>query len=292
MENACFKTLDTEKFLFQELYPCHFGYSICEPGHSFGPAVRPNYILCYVLQGKGCYTIDSRVYTLQAEQGFLIEPNTMVSYQADHAEPWTYVWIGFGGSRAKRLLEQLGLSCRTPTFSADCGAQLLQIVQDMLQCEEGSTAHALSVQSLLCSFFACISRSRSVQNTDFRRQQQNYYVQAAVEYIQENYANAISVQDIANHIGISRSYLTTLFQAVMQIPPSQYLTSFRLSRGKEQLTITDLPISAIADMCGYRDSLIFAKAFKLSTGMTPTQYRKADRKELQLHMRSPRKKKG
>ena len=83
--------------------------------------------------------------------------------------------------------------------------------------------------------------------------------------------------DIAAHISVSRSYLSTLFQNTLGQSPSEYLANFRLTRGAEQLTITDLPVSAIAGLCGYRDPLVFSKAFKQKNGMTPTQYRKSNR---------------
>ncbi|MEY8495408.1 AraC family ligand binding domain-containing protein, partial [Lachnospiraceae bacterium 29-91] len=49
MENAYVLQLSDQKF--QDLYLCFCGYAKCEPLHSFGPAVRPNYILHYILEG-------------------------------------------------------------------------------------------------------------------------------------------------------------------------------------------------------------------------------------------------
>ncbi|MDO4287196.1 MAG: AraC family transcriptional regulator, partial [Eubacteriales bacterium] len=126
----------------------------------------------------------------------------------------------------------------------------------------------------------------------FQLERQNYYVRAATEFIQENYADDIKVQDIADHVGISRNYLSTLFQNILQVSPNAYLANFRLTRAKEQLTITDLSIGAIADMCGYRDPLVFSKAFKLKTGMTPTQYRKTNREIERMSIEQLRHKKG
>ena len=56
------------------------------------------------------------------------------------------------------------------------------------------------------------------------------------------------------------------------------MTEFRISRGKEQLTLTDLSVEEIAVSCGYRNSLAFGKVFKQKMGMTPTQYRNDNRK--------------
>ena len=122
MEKSWVKTFERQEQDSGELSLCHCGYSICAPGHSFGPAVRPNYILHYVLDGRGTYRIGTRTYHLEKEQGFLIEPNVMTFYQADAQQPWTYLWIGFQGTRADQLMREIGLSYRVPTFSSGCGA--------------------------------------------------------------------------------------------------------------------------------------------------------------------------
>lgn len=56
------------------------------------------------------------------------------------------------------------------------------------------------------------------------------------------------------------------------------MTKFRISRAKEQLTLTDFSIEYIAHSCGYKSVLNFEKAFKQETGGTPSKYRKENRK--------------
>lgn len=288
MEKSWVKTFERQEQDFGELSLCHCGYSICAPGHSFGPAVRPNYILHYVLDGRGTYRIGSRTYHLEREQGFLIEPNVMTFYQADAQQPWTYLWIGFQGTRADQLMREIGLSYRVPTFSSGCGAELLQIVQQILQSDRADVEQRLFVQAQMYTFFSRIAHGVFIQNGGFQMDKQNYYVQAAVEYIQTNYARSIKVHDIAEYVGVSRSYLTTLFQSILHTSPNAYLTNFRLSRAKEQLTLTNFSIGIVADMCGYQDSLVFSKAFKQHVGLTPSQYRKLDRAAQQESLQSER----
>ena len=87
MEDAHVLQLTGSKF--RDLYLCFCGVSECEPCHSFGPAVRPSYILHYILSGKGMYKVGDRKYKLMEGQGFLIEPEAVTFYQADEKEPWT-----------------------------------------------------------------------------------------------------------------------------------------------------------------------------------------------------------
>ena len=60
MENANVLQLKNRKF--PDFYLCFCGYSECGPLHSFGPAVRPNYILHYIIKGKGVYQVGGERY--------------------------------------------------------------------------------------------------------------------------------------------------------------------------------------------------------------------------------------
>ena len=92
----------------QDFYLCFCGYEKCERYQSFGPAVRPNYVVHYILEGEGDYVVEERRYHLKAGQGFIIEPNTVTFYKACPENPWTYVWVGFSGPRAPEYLYRLG----------------------------------------------------------------------------------------------------------------------------------------------------------------------------------------
>lgn len=291
MEDSHVLTLQDKKPPFQDLYLCFCGRSVCQPDHSIGPAAHPNYVLHYILEGKGEYRINNHVYSLRAGQGFLMRPNIMSSYKSDHTTPWKYLWIGFDGSYAKELLAQLGFSSRTLTFSANCGDALLEIVNQMLACESEGISYHLYLQTQLYHFFSCLSQDLSVESNKLHDGQQNYYIRMAEEFVQKNYAQNIHVQDIADYVGICRSHLTALFQRNLQMSPSEYVTHFRLTRAHEQLGISNFPIGKIAEICGYQDPLVFSRAFKKMTGMTPTQYRRIRQKEYHLSIEKVRKKK-
>ena len=102
----------------------------------------------------------------------------------------------------------------------------------------------------------------------------NIYVRKAVSFIQSNYCNPIKVTDVAEYVCINRSYLYTLFQNSLGMSPQQFLTTFRITKATELLQLTALPIESIALSCGYRDPLVFTKAFRQMKKMSPSNYRK------------------
>ena len=76
-------TLPVPKHKFSDLYLCFCGYEACQPLHSYGPAVRPNYVIHYIISGKGTFTIGTRTYRFIAGQGFFQMPNVSTYYEAD-----------------------------------------------------------------------------------------------------------------------------------------------------------------------------------------------------------------
>lgn len=284
MENAFVLELSDSKF--KDLFVCFCGYAQCGPLHGFGPAVRSNYLLHYIIDGKGTYRVGNHSYHLQAGEGFLIEPDVLTFYQADQEDPWSYLWIGFSGRQAADYLEDLGLNSDQLTFQTDQGKELKRLILQMMRCSDGSPASQYQLQSYLYAFFAVLSRNtkEAVKDTPSR---ENFYVERATNYIRNHYASEIKVTDIANYLCINRSYLYKLFQNSMQISPQEFLTQFRISRAKELLATTQLSIEHIASSCGYQNTLVFSKAFKRTTGTVPSVYRtehwKANRKKLEDH---------
>lgn len=254
------------------------GCSQTEPLHSFGPASKPHYLIHYVLSGRGLFRFHDKEYRLEAGYGFLIQPNELAFYQADAADPWSYVWVGFGGSRAEEYLTAMGLSERHPIFSCDRPEELYDIVRDMMEHNTFGFANELRRNGQLGVFLSVIADSAGVIGRD-EEDKGNQYVKKAVSFIQSNYCNPIKVTDVAEYVCINRSYLYTLFQSYLGMSPQQFLTTFRITKARELLESTSYPIESIALSCGYMDAPVFSKAFRSMKGMSPSRYRRECHRE-------------
>lgn len=255
------------------LYVNCCGLSRTEPLHSFGPALKPHYLIHYILSGKGKFSIGGEVYPLEAGYGFLITPDELAFYQADEEEPWTYVWVGFSGTQAAEYIENIGLSVRQPVFKSDASEELYQIVKDMMEHNTFGLSNDLRRNGQLGVFLSVIAERSRVEKAN-EADRANIYVRKAVSFIQSNYCNPIKVTDVAEYVCINRSYLYTLFQNSLGMSPQQFLTTFRITKATELLQLTALPIESIALSCGYRDPLVFTKAFRQMKKMSPSNYRK------------------
>ena len=274
MEDSYVLQLQDRKF--KDIYLMSCGYAKCDPLHSFGPAVRPNYIIQFVLDGHGIYQVGDEVYELSAGQGFLIEPEVLTFYQADAKDPWTYLWIGFNGEKAREFMKDIGLNSQKLIFRSQHADKLKDIVIRMLKNNTYSVTSQFILEGLLYTFLSVLTQDIEISFSS-EKERENLYIRKAIEYIQNTYSNNIKVTDIASYVCINRSYLYTLFQKNIGMSPQEYLANYRLTRAAELLDVTDLPIGSVAMSCGYRDPLVFSKAFKGKKGMSPSQYRKKSR---------------
>ena len=249
------------------------GLSQTEGLHSFGPALKPHYLVHYILSGKGRFSIGGKEYPLEAGYGFLITPDELAFYQADESDPWTYVWVGFSGTQAAEYVSNIGLSVRQPVFWSEASEQLYGIVKDMMEHNTFGLSNDLRRNGQLGIFLSVIAEGTTVEEKN-EADRANTYVRKAVSFIQSNYCNSIKVTDVAKYVCINRSYLYTLFQNSMGMSPQQFLTAFRITKATELLQLTSLPIESIALSCGYHDPLVFTKAFKQMKKMSPTAYRR------------------
>ena len=101
----------------------------------------------------------------------------------------------------------------------------------------------------------------------------SHLVQEAVRYIRHHYAEDISVSDIAEHIGISQSWLTKRFKQECGTNIVGYLLDVRIERAKALLAQTDMLIQMIACATGFDNPGYFISVFRRAAGMTPKAYR-------------------
>ena len=102
----------------------------------------------------------------------------------------------------------------------------------------------------------------------------NPYISKAILLMQEYYKTTININDICNLIYLSPCHFKRVFKEYTGQTPHQYLMEIRLEKAKELLRTKDNSIEDTARLCGFVNSGHFAVAFKRSTKMSPSEYRK------------------
>ena len=103
------------------------------------------------------------------------------------------------------------------------------------------------------------------------------YVTDAKKFIYKSFQQPITVEGIAQNIGISRSYLEALFNRYMRGGIVDYVHAVRCDHAAKLLTTTGFPIIEIAMDSGFNNRQHFARVFREIYGVTPSVYRKLNR---------------
>ncbi len=102
-------------------------------------------------------------------------------------------------------------------------------------------------------------------------------------YMQHHMAENITVEELADLIYVSKSYLSRQFKQETGMSLIEYLRLIRINAAKRLLVSTDTTIEEISSIIGYNSSKYFSRAFKACTGMAPSDFKK--REELHQHTR-------
>ena len=260
----------TEKELVS-LSVYNVGFQHCAPLYQWGPGIRDHYLIHYVISGKGYYKVKNKLFSLKTGDTFLVYPNTEVSYYADENEPWEYAWVGFTGSDASTILKATDFSHASPVIqNTPAGDSIHQQLLYIYDARGNEFEHAVEMTGRLYTMLAMFMHSSSKssdKNTTVT------YVQKSIEYITANYSYSITIEDIANYVGLSRSHLFRSFESVLGQSPKEYLTEFRMKQACYLLEHSNLSITAIANSIGFDNSLYFSKTFRRLKGMAPKEYR-------------------
>ncbi len=99
---------------------------------------------------------------------------------------------------------------------------------------------------------------------------------SAMNYINEHFTEKINISALAKQLYISPEYFCYRFKKFFNISPQQFITQKRISLAKQLLETTQLPISSIAQHCGYQDPLYFSRVFTKFCAASPSEFRKSD----------------
>lgn len=98
-------------------------------------------------------------------------------------------------------------------------------------------------------------------------------VKSAISFIEENYSEKLTLEDVCKHSMISKTYFCYLFKMMTQQTFVEYLVNIRVNRAKQLLLDPDWSITQITHEVGFNDSSHFSRTFRKATGLSPREFR-------------------
>lgn len=239
---------------------CCIGY--CDVNNAYGPVIRDQYIVHYVVSGKGTFN----GMPVEAGQGFLITPGMMHEYRYDEKDPWAYLWFKSYDKDIERFFEMH--DAVNNIFNYENREELLSVVNRVCTKKKGAFTATQIGEFFIHIFNECIKSDKPSTLSSFQK-----YCDWCKKYIDLNIDKPISVASLCELLGITQPYLFKIFKVEIGISPKQYIIQRKIKYAKRMLSETDAPISTVALSLGFYDTISFSKFFKSVAGISPTAYR-------------------
>lgn len=241
--------------------------------------------ITYIISGKGKYLVEDTIYDVEA--GNVIMCNPGVKHQniiVNSKEPTVEFFTGFTDFHFKNMpqnsiiLKDNGYILNTSTetkkeLSKHCFEMIAENEANQVGKYFMLKAHLMQIMLLIIREIA-ENEDKHQKRCNFESYNKMYAVKQIINYLNENYENKISLDQIAHNMYLSPVYISKMFKEETGETPINYLIKIRLEKAKDILAASnDQSIKSIANSVGYDDVYHFSKLFKKYYGKSPLYYK-------------------
>lgn len=247
------------------------------------------YEFIFITSGTGQFIIGDRVLEVKTNDLILLKPDIL--HEANSIKlPFSFLCIHFDLYVPKSinllLRDSEGVYDIIPSRQLDYNKAVLEF-PDYTYVNDASYIHQLMkriihekntkrkgyktvIKSLFVNVIIDLFRQYS---TSKEHERLTPAIHAIVEYIKDNYMHNIKLSEIAEHVHLEPSYISSLFKKHSGFTVTEYIRMHRISIAKDLLLKTNRKVEDIAHSTGFYDIQHFSKQFKEYEGITPSQYR-------------------
>lgn len=226
------------------------------------PVSAESYVMNIVVKGSGSLNVKGNTYALTEGTVFFVFRGETFTVTSDGELEYSY--ISFRGRRADEYAERLGINGTQRVYDGFC--RLIPFWTDSINmCDDGNV-DVLSEAVLLYSIAVLSPAKREADDI----------ISAVTGLTHDNFTDPeLSSASIAEMVGYSPKYLSSVFKKKMGIPYTEYLREMRIKHAVFLIENGVSSVKNVALLSGYRDALYFSKLFTKQVGISPKEYIKA-----------------
>ncbi len=246
------------------------------------------YQLFGLIGGQGSIVIGDEQYVLEKEQLYLIPPGTshvIIKDDPDNIPKFHDIKFEILDSQLADAVRQLGTRVRLKHYE-----WFSRLFDDLL--EESNQKNPFYYPLINATFFSTLVQiirdahesgpgDRGATNLFDLSVPETYEglaIQDVLQYIRDHYARPISLDRLAKLAAVNKTKLITVFKELLGTTPLQYINQLRLQKAKELLINTDINISEVARVAGFRSIHYFSRIFKDKVHCSPKEFRSQNAK--------------
>lgn len=241
-------------------------------GNRYGPIIRKSIVIECNETGKGGVIINGKAFSFGPKQCYVLFPGDTVIHLCDPDEPRGGMFCFVNGLALSQHFRAAGLSSDKPFMPDHLFPQVQQCLQEVLSDYKSRDAGAPMRQaSRIYGLLGVLLEGKTISAREDA-------VSKAIGIMEANYPDPLSVEQLADTVGLERTYFSSLFKEKTGFSPYQYLTQLRVQKAKLLLAEPEHSIAEVAELVGM-DPRNFSRLFKSITGNTPLTFRKKATKE-------------
>ena len=233
------------------------------------------YVFEYVLSGKGYIECDGRKQVVHAGDFYFLNRLHSHLYYSDPEDPYEKIWINAGGRLLDGVVNAYGLTDGVLIVPNSQTGPLIEQVHALLAGINAENAESTMTEcaKVMCDLIITAA-------TEHRRVQQATVSTAEKikDYIDSGLAYNVSLDDIAQHFYLNKSYIISIFSTKYGFTPKQYILERKMQAARTMLEENLYSVSEIADVLNFSSSQHFSSAFKKKVGVSPDEYRRQKNK--------------
>ena len=237
--------------------------------------ILPEYQLLYIIEGGGIFH-SRTVPEARLKEGdfFLLFPGEWHSYHPTGARGWKKYWIGFRGHNMDDRVRAGFLSPTKPIYHVGFSDAIVSLYRAAFEAAIAEEAYSQQVMAGIVNHLIGLMYSLE-RNIELKNRNQNHVdmINRAQLRIRESLESSLTIQQVAEEIGVSYSNFRKLFKEHTGLSPAIYQQDLRLQRTKELLTTTSLSIKEIAYRLNFESPDYFSSKFRSKTGRKPSDLR-------------------
>lgn len=236
--------------------------------------VLNEYQLLYITEGEGVFnSAHAKDVPLKAGDLFLLFPGEWHSYHPTGKHGWKSYWIGFKGKNVDDRVKAGFLSVDKPIYHVGFSADIIRLYEEAYKRAQEEAPYLqqilAGIVNHLVGLMYALERSMELSKDHTRVDMINL----ARLRIRESLEVDLTIQQVAEELGVSYSNFRKLFKEFTGISPALYQQDLRLQRAKELLATTTLSIKEIAYRLRFESPDYFSSKFKIKTGKKPSEFR-------------------
>mgnify|MGYP002772293973 FL=1 len=236
--------------------------------------VLNEYQLLYITEGEGIFnSAHAKDIPLKAGDLFLLFPGEWHTYHPTGKNGWKSYWIGFKGKNVDDRVKAGFLSVDKPIYHVGFSADIIRLYEEAYKRAQEEAPYSqqilAGIVNHLVGLMYALERSMELSKDHTRVDMINL----ARLRIRESLEVDLTIQQVAEELGVSYSNFRKLFKEFTGISPALYQQDLRLQRAKELLATTTLSIKEIAYRLRFESPDYFSSKFKIKTGKKPSEFR-------------------